>query len=59
MVEPREILEFWFKQTPPERWFDSDPAFDAVVKELFCESWREARESAANPGAKAQKARWR
>src|SRR5256714_14474547 len=47
MVEPREILEFWFKQTPPERWFDSDPAFDAVVKELFCESWREARESAA------------
>ena len=47
MVEPREILEFWFKQTPPERWFDSNPAFDGVVKGLFCESWREARESAA------------
>jgi uncharacterized protein (DUF924 family) len=45
-MTPREILDFWFKEIPPERWFDSDPAFDAAVRARFEESWRAARNGA-------------
>jgi uncharacterized protein (DUF924 family) len=37
---PREVLDFWFKETPPERWFAADPVFDAAVREHFEETWR-------------------
>src|SRR5690348_8350573 len=47
LSEPGEILDFWLRDTPPERWFSSDPAFDAVVRSRFEQSWREAREGAA------------
>ena len=40
---PREILDFWFKEIPSERWFSSDPAIDASIRERFEETWREAR----------------
>ena len=40
---PREILDFWFKEIPSERWFKSDPAFDAVVRERFEQTWRAAQ----------------
>lgn len=41
-VSPREILDFWFKETPPERRFIADPAFDALIRERFEETWRSA-----------------
>jgi uncharacterized protein (DUF924 family) len=46
IASPREILDFWFKQTPPERWFASDPDFDAAIRARFAETWRAAREGA-------------
>jgi uncharacterized protein (DUF924 family) len=39
-----EILDFWFKQTPPERWFATDPA--CVVRARFEETWRTGSEGA-------------
>jgi len=46
LASPREILDFWFKETPPERWFAADAAFDATLRGRFEESWRSAREGA-------------
>jgi uncharacterized protein (DUF924 family) len=43
LASPREILDFWFKETPPERHFAADPAFDAMVRQRFEETWRAAR----------------
>jgi uncharacterized protein (DUF924 family) len=41
-VSPRAILDFWFKETPPECWFIEDPAFDALIRQRFGETWRSA-----------------
>jgi uncharacterized protein (DUF924 family) len=41
---PREVLDFWFKEISPDRWFDSDAAFDAELRRRFEETWRAARE---------------
>jgi uncharacterized protein (DUF924 family) len=46
IASPRDILDFWFKQTPPERWFASDPDFDAAIRARFEGTWRAAREGA-------------
>jgi uncharacterized protein (DUF924 family) len=43
LATPREILDFWFNETPPERRFASDPAFDTTVRQRFEETWRAAR----------------
>lgn len=32
------IIDFWFKQTPPERWFIKDLAFDQTIEKLFSEA---------------------
>ena len=41
---PRDVLDFWFKETKPEQWFRADPAFDARIRSRFEQSWRAARE---------------
>ena len=43
-ASPREVLDFWFKETPPERWFEADPKFDADLRARFEETWRAARD---------------
>ena len=30
-----KILDFWFTQTPREKWFKKDPAFDVSLQERF------------------------
>ena len=42
-IAPRQILDFWFKETPQSRWFVADPLFDAAVRSRFEEVWREGR----------------
>ena len=44
LKSPREILDFWFKEIPSERWFKADAAFDAEVRQRFGETWRAARD---------------
>ncbi len=39
-VRPRDVLDFWFKDTPSEKWFSPDPAFDAQIRSRFEEAWR-------------------
>lgn len=31
----QEVLKFWFKDTPPDKWWAGDPAFDALIKSHF------------------------
>lgn len=35
MVEFESVLAFWFEEIDASRWWSSDPAFDAVVRERF------------------------
>lgn len=43
MIEtrPRDVLDFWFKETPSEKWFTTDPALDAQIRSRFEAAWRE------------------
>jgi len=42
-IGPRQILDFWFTETPQTRWFVADCAFDAAVRSRFEHVWREGR----------------
>lgn len=35
LTDPEEILNFWFYEVGPSRWFKDDPALDALVREKF------------------------
>ena len=39
-----KVLDFWFKETPSDRWFAADPEFDAVIRKRFLETWEAARD---------------
>ena len=51
MVNVREILDFWFNQTAPARWFSSDPEFDALIRSRFAEIWRSCCEAGVSQGS--------
>ena len=34
-LDPEDILEFWFEQAGPKRWFSVDPVFDAAMRRRF------------------------
>jgi uncharacterized protein (DUF924 family) len=44
IVHPREVLDFWFKDTDPKLWFAEDAAFDARIRARFEETWVTARD---------------
>ena len=37
---PKEVLDFWFKETPQEKWFATDPALDSEIRRRFESLWR-------------------
>ena len=39
-IRPRDVLDFWFKETPSEKWFSNDPALDAQIRSRFEDAWR-------------------
>jgi len=39
-VGPRDILDFWLKDTPSDKWFASDPAIDSEIRSRFETVWR-------------------
>ena len=43
-----DVLDFWFA-LPPERWWTSDPALDATIRERFEALWATERQNV--PGA--------
>jgi uncharacterized protein (DUF924 family) len=44
IAAPRQVLDFWFKETDPKLWFANDAAFDARIRARFEETWRAARD---------------
>jgi uncharacterized protein (DUF924 family) len=39
-IGPRVVLDFWLKDTPPDKWFAEDPALDAEIRSRFEALWR-------------------
>jgi len=39
-IGPRDVLDFWFKETPSAKWFASDPEFDKEIGSRFVATWR-------------------
>lgn len=35
MDDPESLLRFWFGEAGPDRWFDSDTAFDTRIRERY------------------------
>lgn len=31
----RDVLTFWFEETPPNMWWKADPDFDAVIRQRY------------------------
>jgi len=42
-AKPLEILNFWFVETPRDKHYSNDQAFDALIRERFEELWRDGR----------------
>lgn len=40
----KDILNFWFEETKPQQWFQTNPEFDAQVTEEFSKAYEMARE---------------
>jgi uncharacterized protein (DUF924 family) len=39
-IGPKDVLDFWFKETPSSKWFVSDPILDAEIRARFETTWR-------------------
>ena len=39
-IGPRDVLDFWFKETPTEKWFATDPELDKQIRSRFETLWR-------------------
>ena len=42
----KDILDFWFKETQPQQWFQKNPEYDELVKSNFLETYEIARQGA-------------
>jgi uncharacterized protein (DUF924 family) len=42
VIDAEAVLTFWFKDTPPSKWFSKDSDFDALVRERFLGLTRQA-----------------
>jgi uncharacterized protein (DUF924 family) len=38
-----DILDFWFEETQPQQWFQTNPDFDTLVRERFTEAYDKAK----------------
>lgn len=41
-TDPEAILEFWFDEAGPARWFKRSDTFDALIRERFLPVWEAA-----------------
>ena len=48
-MDTSEVLDFWFKEMPPERRFRTDLALDAAIKARFEPLWRDALAGGLGP----------
>ena len=40
----QDILGFWFDETQPQQWFQTNPDFDALIRARFTEAYEKARD---------------
>lgn len=38
-----DVLSFWF-ELQPEQWWSANPQLDALIRDRFCELWKEKRQ---------------
>ena len=43
ITSPKKILDFWFHEAGPEKWFAKDAAFDQEIRDLFLETYNAER----------------
>ncbi|MGC9368730.1 MAG: DUF924 family protein [Paracoccaceae bacterium] len=43
MLGPKDVIAFWLDEVGPERWYASDEALDARIRERFGGLWEKAR----------------
>ena len=41
----QQILDFWFKETPAEKWFKKDDTFDQIIKDRFLKDYELASQN--------------
>ena len=46
MIGPDEVLAFWLDEKGPEKWYVSEEALDAEIREKFGDAWQNARDGA-------------
>lgn len=42
LIDPEEILNFWFYEVGPDKWFNQDPALDAIMRDRFLSAYERA-----------------
>ena len=42
MLQPNDILHFWFEETKPDQWFEKSPAFDELLRKRFLTVYQKA-----------------
>lgn len=42
-IDPEDILNFWFTEIGPGRWFEQSPALDAAVRERYLSVYEQAK----------------
>ncbi len=45
MVSYEDVIEFWFKEIDPKKWFSKDVIFDGLVKDRFLSTYKAAQSS--------------
>ncbi len=46
MLTPDTVLSFWLDETSPKMWYQSDEAFDQLIRDKFLKGWQQARDGA-------------
>lgn len=46
MITADDVLAFWLDECKPSDWYQSNPAFDAKIKDRFEEAWHQSYEGA-------------
>lgn len=40
----KDVIDFWFKESSPQQWFQKNPEYDALIKSRFIEVYEIARQ---------------
>lgn len=55
MIDPKEILNYWYSDSMREHWFNSTPEIDAEILDRFEDLWQQAAKGALDDWKKTPK----